>query len=272
MNTLSAALAYASRGWRVLPLEPNGKRPLTEHGVHDATFGQLALERYFAQPANLGLAIPDEWLILDVDVRNDGPATLAKWLAHWGKLPTTPHQITASGGDHFVFRRPSQAVRLRTKLGPGVELLGVGRYIVAAPSTINGQAYRWQTRLSQTPIADLPMWILDLALYHDQPDEQGFPAGRKPTVDVYERAKRYVASVPGAVSGQGGHAATFLLAQRLVRGFQLDDGTALELLTQWNTTCDPPWSHWELKRKIREAYQKGTMRFGELLEAERRSA
>ena len=37
MTRLKAALAYASWGWPVLPIVPNGKLPATAHGVHDAT-------------------------------------------------------------------------------------------------------------------------------------------------------------------------------------------------------------------------------------------
>ena len=270
-TTLHAALAYASRGYRVLPLEANGKRPLTDHGVHSSTLGQLAIHNLFSQPCNLGLAIPDDVVVLDVDVRNDGPATLRKYLAHWGRLPTTPHQLTASGGDHFVFRRPTHAPNLRTKLGPGVELLGRGRYIVAAPSTIHGKPYRWTQKLSSTPIADLPMWLLDLALY-DPPSAETVQASAPSPQDVVERARKYVRNIPPAVSGQGGSRDTFLLAQRLVRGFQLTDAEALDVLDAWNQGCAPPWSHRELARKVREARAKGTMAFGELLNAERRAS
>ena len=269
---LSAALAYARHGYRVLPLEPNGKRPITEHGVHDATFGDLAIHNLFSRPCNLGLAVPDDRLILDVDVRSNGPATLKAWLDKWGPLPMTPRQVTASGGWHVVFRRPTHAVTLRTKLGPGVDLLGLGKYIVSAPSTIDGKPYRWDHRLSTTPVADLPMWLLDMAIVKRDASDAPAPMGERPSADVYERAKKYVASCPGAVSGQGGHNATFLLAQRLVRGFKLDDATALSLMTQWNVTCSPPWNSYQLARKVAEARTKGTMAWGELLDAPRRSA
>ena len=270
---IQAALAYASRGYRVLPLVADGKRPLTDHGVHSSTLGPLAIERLFSGPCNLGLAIPENLVVLDIDVRNGGGETLRKLTDHWGKLPLTPHQVTASGGGHFVFRRPTHGGRLRTKLvhvKSGVELLGVGRYIVAAPSSIGGRRYEWTARLSTTPIADLPMWLLDLALYEDvvEPAQQ---SAAPSAADVVERARKYVQQCPPAVSGQGGSSATFLLCQRLVRGFQLSDGEALELLDAWNQSCAPPWGKRELARKVNEARQRGTMAFGELLNAQRRT-
>ena len=36
-SCLAAALAYAARGWAVLPVNHGGKDPLTAHGVKDAT-------------------------------------------------------------------------------------------------------------------------------------------------------------------------------------------------------------------------------------------
>lgn len=72
-------------------------------------------------------------------------------------------------------------------------------------------------------------------------------------LDPVSRARAYVSRIPGAVSGQGGHAATFTVARILVTGFALDPGTALDLLTEWNATCEPPWSAKELAHKIAQA-------------------
>ena len=49
-----------------------------------------------------------------------------------------------------------------------------------------------------------------------------------------ERARKYLAKVPPAISGQGGHDQTFHAACVLVLGFALDRGAALELLHEWN--------------------------------------
>lgn len=70
---------------------------------------------------------------------------------------------------------------------------------------------------------------------------------------TYERARAYVAEVPGAVSGAGGHNHTFHLACELVWGFALSDGEAFDILRDWNATCQPPWTEYELRRKIEQA-------------------
>ncbi len=83
--------------------------------------------------------------------------------------------------------------------------------------------------------------------------------------DVELRALAYVALAEPAISGSGGHNITFLLAQRLVRGFALDDETAYRVIAEWNQRCLPPWSERELRRKLCEARERGTMAVGSLL-------
>ncbi len=96
------------------------------------------------------------------------------------------------------------------------------------------------------------------------------PAPRPPRetttsgADVEERAERYVDHCEPAISGQGGHAATFVLAQRVVLGFALDDAAALRVLLRWNQRCVPPWSERALVRKIREARERGNFPLGSL--------
>lgn len=67
-----------------------------------------------------------------------------------------------------------------------------------------------------------------------------------------ERARAYLAKLPPAVSGQGGHAVTFRAACTLVR-FGLADHDVLTLLQEFNTRCLPPWSPAELRHKLAEA-------------------
>jgi hypothetical protein len=84
---------------------------------------------------------------------------------------------------------------------------------------------------------------------------------------VVERARRYLAALPPAVSGQHGDVTTFRACCRLVRGFLLDDAGALALIREWNARCEPPWSERELVDKIRRARRYGREPLGGLLEA-----
>jgi hypothetical protein len=87
-----------------------------------------------------------------------------------------------------------------------------------------------------------------------------------------ERARKYLAAMPAAISGSGGHNATLRAAAALVRGFALELDDALAILVQdYNVRCQPPWTLPELRHKVRSAYQRaGRIPFGCL--AERRRA
>jgi hypothetical protein len=93
------------------------------------------------------------------------------------------------------------------------------------------------------------------------------PAG--PVGDVEARAIAYLDQVEPAISGSNGGTWTFVVAQKLVRGFGLDEGTAYRLMARWNQTCQPPWTEKDLRRKIRQAAQRGTMAEGALRDAQR---
>jgi RepB DNA-primase N-terminal domain len=82
---------------------------------------------------------------------------------------------------------------------------------------------------------------------------------------VVERARRYVASVPPAISGQHGDLHTFRVCCRLARGFALDDEQALAVLSEWNERCEPPWTTGDLIDKLRRAAQYGREPVGGLL-------
>jgi hypothetical protein len=102
----------------------------------------------------------------------------------------------------------------------------------------------------------------------EQPEEPQRPFPTSSPPDRVERARRWLAAVDGAVSGQGGHAQTFHAALGLVRGFQLDEATALRLLVEeYNDRCAPKWTPWELRHKVRQAKARGQREPGYLLNA-----
>jgi hypothetical protein len=80
-----------------------------------------------------------------------------------------------------------------------------------------------------------------------------------------ERAARYLAAVPPAVSGQHGDLRTFQVCCRLTRGFALSDDEAFSLLADWNRGCEPPWCERDLRDKLRRARTYGREPVGGLL-------
>jgi hypothetical protein len=71
--------------------------------------------------------------------------------------------------------------------------------------------------------------------------------------DVLERARKYVSRMDAAVSGSGGHTATFKVAVALIHGFALAWAEAWALLIEYNERCQPKWSLKELEHKLKQA-------------------
>lgn len=70
---------------------------------------------------------------------------------------------------------------------------------------------------------------------------------------ILDRARAYVAAMPAAISGQGGHNATFAVACALVKGFNLSVDQARPLMDEYNGRCDPPWSAKQIEHKLDQA-------------------
>ena len=75
---------------------------------------------------------------------------------------------------------------------------------------------------------------------------------------AYQRCLAYLRHLDDAVSGSGGHDATFYAACTTFK-FGLSEGDAWEALLWFNTNkCHPPWSEHELRHKLSDAYEKVT--------------
>lgn len=83
--------------------------------------------------------------------------------------------------------------------------------------------------------------------------------------EILANAKAYLAAMPAAVSGQGGHPTTFRAAVAMVRGFGLSRRQALDvLMSDYNPRCLPPWTEDEMRHKIEDAHANSTRPWGYL--------
>lgn len=76
---------------------------------------------------------------------------------------------------------------------------------------------------------------------------------RTSLLSAFDRAQSYMAKIPGAVAGAGGHDRTFAAACALVR-FGLNQSEAWTLLLEFNVRCLPRWSESELRHKLEGAF------------------
>ena len=146
-----AALAYARAGIPVLRLKPGTKDPNTTHGLSDATTDLQQIAQWWDKRphSNIGIRPTEYQFVIDVESVEghgvDGHATLAELIADLGPLPDNcPIVETATGGLHIWLSYDGGL--LYGSYGPGVEIKGYGRYLVAPPSIIDGKPYRVDRR------------------------------------------------------------------------------------------------------------------------------
>ena len=144
--TLRQALAFAARGWQVLPCRPGQKTPATRHGVRDATTDPGLITAWFGRHPDWNLAVatgapgPD---VLDVDEHGEagnGYAALGQ-LRTAGLLEgATAYVRTPSGGLHAYFTGSDQ----RNAHLPGCHLdfRSRGGYVLTPPSQVDGKPYQ----------------------------------------------------------------------------------------------------------------------------------
>jgi hypothetical protein len=146
VGTLRQALAFAARGWPVLPCLPGQKIPATAHGYRDATTDPEQINDWFGHHPDWNLAIatgtpgPD---VLDVD--DHGPAgngyPAFRRLKDAGLLDGAAAYVrTPSGGLHAYFTGSYQ--RNGHLPAHHLDFRSAGGYVLTQPSRIDDQPYQ----------------------------------------------------------------------------------------------------------------------------------
>lgn len=184
MTPLEAALYYASRGLRVLPLwwiteagycacaqgpncgKKSGKHPVLNDWVSRATIEERFIRGWWTEmpKANVGIATGaiSGIFVVDVDPGNGGDASLAEWEAENGVLTVSSEAHTGSGGRHIFYRYPPGGVRSRNPWLKGVEIKSDGGQVVAWPSTNRNGPYYWEQN-GATGFSDPPPLLVESA-------------------------------------------------------------------------------------------------------------
>ncbi|WP_191867909.1 AAA family ATPase [Pseudomonas coronafaciens] len=129
---------------------PRGKTPIDNKWQDKAYNSREVLNQARIKGLNVGVRLPASYVVLDVDPRNfggpDDPDNKAG-VDRLDELVRTfnidlklaPHTITGSGGHHYWFKKPVEAVILDSlKAYPGIEFKSFGRQVVAAGSVHPG--------------------------------------------------------------------------------------------------------------------------------------
>lgn len=127
---------------------------------------------------------------------------------------------------------------------PGIEVYDHGRYFAVTGIKLRGMPDE------PTECQDAITWLRQMYFAGVQRSKDDDFRGE---ASVLDRARKYVAKLPGAVSGSHGHNATFHAACVLVLGFSLGEDDAFALMQEYNQRCEPAWLEKDLLRKVREA-------------------
>lgn len=268
MTKIEAAIKYAARGWRIFPCSANTKIPLgsaAPHGVKDATSDEETVRKWWMEnpDANIGLACGEQSgvYVVDIDRRvEQGVDGFESIKASGKKLPRTLMQHTPSGGMHFLYKCEGEKPANKNGFLTGVDIRSTGYYIILTPSTIDGKIYSWEEENS--PLAEYPEDFKP-AKSESKPVFVAIPpACTTSSLPMADRARAYLAAIPGAVEHVDGHAKLFWAAQVLVNGFRLSDEEALDMMwSEYNPRCIPPWTRngtteKEFRHKVAEARKK----------------
>ena len=114
--------------------------------------------------ANVGIRTGAEssLVVLDVDPRHGGDATLDHLVSEHGPLPAGRTVATGGGGMHLYFRHPGHKVSndAGRRLGDGLDIRGDGGYVLAPPSRhVSGGRYAVSARGGEIPV--MPDWLIE---------------------------------------------------------------------------------------------------------------
>ena len=230
----------AERGWQEWP-----GRPLTEESI----------ARRWKGTRN-GIALLCHGLVvLDIDDASKLGIVLEKC-----GLTRAPICRTPRGGYHVHARaRKGMELRRAIKLhGQNIDLLtGPSLSILPPHTNEQGVPYEWLTEGALPAASELP--LARLAWTRERTRRRvarGIEVAGDADV-VVRRARAYLATIEGAVSGQRGHDRTFRVACVLTHKFGLTFEQAWPLFKEWSDIqCEPPWSDRELEHKLADALKK----------------
>jgi hypothetical protein len=204
-SMLDAALAYASWGVPVFPVDAKRKRPIPKRDpdpsgrfkdgipgsgcVYKATADAGQIRAWWTNRSHLiGLPMGEKtgvWA-LDVDTAEDHADGVAEWsaiTAQHAPIITREHR-TATDGLHLIFKWDAEQPMGCSSgaLPVGIEVKGQGGYIVVPPSRRKHRAYTVHNDIDP---GDAPQWLTDLI--RPAPASDGSPWNTT-TVDLDELA------------------------------------------------------------------------------------
>lgn len=231
-----AAYKLAKSGVAVFPVRD--KQPIVEGGFHSATTDKKVIGGWPWDEANgIAAAIPEGTFVVDIDKQHNGFSTIETLKDAGLSFPATRVHGTQSGGIHRFYKIPDghpDDVRLKGKLGPGVDIKVSGKGYIVYPPT-----YGYSVN-SDTDIADAPDWMMDelvKPVVENEPSMGGLPKffdlwqdGTDYGIAAMKSEIQQLEETPVGERNNALNKASFALAQ-LVAGGELAEDPARAALT-----------------------------------------
>jgi putative DNA primase/helicase len=163
-DTIETAFSYIAQGFKVFPVKID-KKPLTTHGLKDATQTQAGVREFWTRWPDAGIAlVTDGLIVLDFDAKNGGLESKSVIETKYGKLPRTRTHRTGGRGEHWIYRN-TDGTDIRNTVAfagyQGVDLRANGGYIVVPPS-LHKSGRRYEV-IDDSDIVTAPVWLIELA-------------------------------------------------------------------------------------------------------------
>jgi hypothetical protein len=231
-SLLDVAREYVARGISVIPLEPRGKRPLTDWKVYQqrhATDEELIAWFRNRDDRNIGIVTGHISGLSVIDCDSTDAMKLAKSLG----VSNGP-LVKTSRGCHLycAYKDGSSNFQMRDDL-PGIDLRSEGGYVVAPPSThSSGVQYAW--KYEDSPLPELPEWVT-----RQTQQTFSYTGTKTPMADLAR----------GVTTGGRNNALARLMGTWVKATTDVNDLIATAML--WNEKCEPPLPQHELERTVR---------------------
>jgi archaellum biogenesis ATPase FlaH len=236
MGTIEYAKAYVSKGFSVIPLKPEDKRPAIESWKDYQTrkAAKKELEEWFGNGSqnNIGIVTGKISGIAVVDLDSEEAIQFAKE----NHFPQTPTVKTGKGRHlYYRYRDGIRNFQNRDDL-PGIDLRGDGGYVVVPPSIHpSGRKYQWVEGkgFEDIPLADFPEWVL-----------VGKPEHKKALRELYK----------GVLEGERNNSLTRIVGSLVSDELPFED--CLKLALAVNRFNNPPLPEEEVERTVSSIYER----------------